>query len=897
MKSLENHSVIAAKQAGWAIRRIAFRSLTFAALSISLAGAAQKENPPGLRLPDTVRPVRYSADLTIVPGKETFQGKIDIDLDVRAPQETLWLNARDLSNLSAQLNDSPARLAEGPKGVIGLTPERRLAPGTAKLHIEYSGKIDKNSSAGVFQLQQGSDWYVYTQFEATDARRAFPCFDEPSFKVPWQVTLRAPKGQMVLSNTPEEARGDAGGGLEWVRFQATRPLPSYLIAFAVGPFEALDAGASSIKKAPLRIIVPRGRTGEATFVAQAVPQMLKLLEEYFGSPYPYEKLDSIVMPIGTFAMENVGLITYGQSLLLAKPEDDTIRRKRLRAMVVAHEMAHQWFGDLVTASWWDDIWLNEAFATWLGSKVVGRWKPEWHSDVSNVENRLRAMNLDSLTTARKIRQPIESEGDIANIFDGITYQKGAAVIGMFEHWLGEERFRKGVQLYMRRHADRNATARDFLADISKGAGTDVSREFSTFLDQPGVPVISVELKCDRNAPRLAVRQQRSLPLGSPGSADQEWMIPVCVEFDAGGQMHSQCDLLRESSVEMKLNAKSCPTRVFANAGQAGYYRVSYGGDLLRKLVGRKEHLSTAEKVGLLGDVQALVRSGEIPAAEAMAMVPEFAKDPSQQVVSGTIELAAPLAPYEIPEDLAPKEAVFIRSVYGRQAHEMGWSPKPGETDDDKLLRQELMSFVAKRGEDQELIAQAEGLAREWLKDRKGIDPNMLDAVLRTAAQFGDRALFDALLQTARASKDPRDRERLINALGSFGNPELARAAMGLLLRGEFDLRESFHPLLFSPLQLRETAKLPFEFVQENLDALLKVLPHDAASDLAASLVVVGNGFCDEQGAAQVDRFFRNRVREWAGGERRLANTLENILLCSTRRSQILPSVAEFLQRH
>src|SRR6185369_2442583 len=275
-------------------------------------------------------------------------------------------------------------------------------------------------------------------------------------------------------------------------------LPSYLIAFAVGPFEFVDAGVAGSNRVPVRIVTPKGRAAEAKYAASVTATILTRLEEYFGIPYPYGKSDQVAVPVtmGFGAMENAGMVTYGQNILLADPERDTPGRQRGYAVTAAHELAHQWFGDLVTTAWWDDIWLNEAFATWMESKIVGQWKPEWRMENIDVSERLGAMETDSLVTTRRIRQPITSDDDIANAFDDITYQKGAAVIRMFETWLGPAKFRNGVQAYLKQNADGAATVTQFLAAISKAAGKDVSPAFSTFLDQAGVPVVSMDLQCD-----------------------------------------------------------------------------------------------------------------------------------------------------------------------------------------------------------------------------------------------------------------------------------------------------------------------------------------------------------------------------------------------------------------
>lgn len=875
-----------------------FRLAAWMALPCALLTAAPG-TAPTLRLGDSVRPAHYAVELTIEPGKDTFRGAVDIDVDLREPKDTIWLNAVALEIRDATIGGKPAKTVPGNSQVIGLATGRDVPAGRTRLHIVYDGHISNNSSAGIFQLKEDDRWYVYTQFEPTDARQAFPCFDEPAFKTPWDLSLRVPKSMMALANTPQTAESDGGNGMKLVRFAATRPLPSYLVAVGVGPFEAVDLGKVGRKNTPLRIIVPHGKKDEAKFAAESVPQLFKKLEDFFGMPYPYPKLDSIVMPISNFAMENVGLITYGESLLLSKPAKDTINRQRSCAITTAHEMAHQWFGDLVTTAWWDDIWLNEAFATWMESKIVGQWKPEWRMETSDVEDRLGAMQTDSLVTTRRIRQPITSDDDIANAFDDITYQKGAAVIRMFETWLGPAKFRNGVQAYLKQNADGAATVTQFLAAISKAAGKDVTPAFSTFLDQAGVPVVSMDLQCDGRQPQLSVSQKRYLPIGSPGTKEQSWRIPVCVKFEADGKTRNQCEVLADPRSYMKLEgARTCPAWVMGNDGGNGYYRVAYTpATLQRLLTSGVDQLSLPEKVGLLGDVDALVSSGDIQPSAALALVPKFAGAPEHELVSATQDIAGLAVSRFVPDSLLPKGRQFIRDLYGDRAVKLGWQPAAGESEDNRLMRQSLVPFVASDGRAEPLIEQARQLARAWLKDHSAVDPGMAGPVLATAAQFGDRAYFDALVAALATEKDHKSRQSIFGALGSFENPELARAGMQLFLTGNYDVRESFYPLFFRPMRYRETRSLPFEFVKQNLDAILARLPREVGEDFAAALPTLGSNFCDAARRAQLDGFFRDRVKEYTGGPRKLAQALESIDLCSARSAALSAGIAEYLRSH
>jgi alanyl aminopeptidase len=877
------------------------RKLPFVFL-LTLAAFAQTPEPPKFRLPDTASPVRYGIDLTVIPGSSTFTGTAAIDLAVKQATSVLWLSASDLTIESASLRvanaDRLAKVVPGGSNFAGLAFDPPLAPGNATLRIAYAGKIQRGSSAGVFQMPDGKNpaFYVFTQFEPTDARRAFPCFDEPQFKTPWQLTLHVKKTDLAAANTPIVSEADEAGGMKRVEFAPTRPLPSYLIAFAVGPFEVVDAGQGGRKKIPLRILVPIGRSEEAAFSRTAIPELLHLLEEYFDSPYPYDKLDSVSMPIANFAMENVGLITYAQGMLLSKPEAATTPWKTNSATVIAHEMAHQWFGDLVTTKWWDDIWLNEAFATWMETKITGQWKPEWKMEVSEVMDSLGAMGLDSLATTRRIRQPILGEDDIANAFDGITYQKGAAVIGMFEKWLGEKPFQNGVRRYMKAYADQAATTDQFLTEIDMGVGRDVSAAFNSFLNQPGVPLVTAELRCGNGAPRLELSQRRSLPIGSKANTGQHWMIPLCTKYSVDGAIQRECAVFSEPSAEMKLtHAKSCPAWVMANDEESGYYRVLYSSDLLEKLLAdHGSHLDLAEKVGVLGDIGALVRSGDLPAVRAVTLVEPFTGDSDYRIVGQTVGIAAS-AFSSAPDGLRPAIGRFYEKVYGERARELGWIAKPDESDDLQSLRGQLVSVVATVGKDEQLVKEAKTLALRWLDDHSTLKPRIAGLVLAVGVRDGDQALFDRIHAAALKTQDRRERAQLINAMASFENPEIIRQRMNLVLSGEFDMRESFGPFLFRAPE--ESRKMPFEFVKQNLDALLKKLPREVGADFAADLPRVGGGFCSAADRAELEAFFKPKVEQYTGGPRNLAQTLEGIDLCIARRQAAGPDLAEFLKKY
>ncbi len=870
--------------------------LSMSATAAWADGSAAAGEAPRLRLGDTVRPTGYEVELTLRPEAESFPGRVAIDLRLAEATPVIWLHGVDLEILEASLYadgvERAVTVLEGGEGFVGFEPEEAVGPGAARLEIRYRGLLPEDEVAGLFRRRVGGDWYVFSQMEAIEARRAFPCFDEPRFKVPVRMTLTVPAEHLAVTNAALESEAAADAGMKTLRFKKTPPLPSYLLAVAVGPFDVAFAGRFGARKTPIRIITPRGRAAEAAWAAESTGPILELLEEYFGTPYPYEKLDQVAVLNFGGAMENAGLIAYDQELILSKPEEDTIPRQREYASVCAHEVAHMWFGDLVTMPWWDDLWLKESFATWMANKIVERWQPSWDVDVMTVRRRGGAMRADSLDTARQIRQPIESSHDIANAFDGITYAKGASVLNMFEAWVGEEKLRRGVRDYLARHADGSATAEDFLAAFERAGGRQVSDAFASFLDQNGVPLITAALDCQgEGPPRLSLSQQRYLPAGSTAEGLRTWRIPVCVEYGAGGSTGRECQLLTEPEATMTLtSAAACPDWVLPNSDMAGYYRVDYGQGLLDRLLSVAGELSLAERVGLIDDLRSQARAGRLSYGEALARLPGLLEDPNRHIVRATASIVSDVADDLVPAGRSGDFARFVRALYGEQARALGWTARPEEDDDTRLLRATLVALVAGEGEDPALSAQAATLAEKWLKDRAAVDADMVADVLAVAAKDGDEALWQKLYQQARTPGDEQERARLLRAMGSFTDPALVARNLELGLSDEFPVFEVLS-LLFGALREPATRPLAFAHVQENFDAWMARLP----AGYQGLMPVTARFFCDESKAREADAFFRPRVKAMEGGPRELDQALESVRLCAARREAHLASVASFLE--
>ncbi len=873
-----NSSPNAAQQAG---RR--GQSDRFALRFVRPAGSQAQIVPPHLRLPRGARPTRVSAELTIDPAVESFDGLEEIELALEAPTSILWLNA-DLLRIGQ--TEPPSTIIAAPPAFVGLQFAEALQPGTARVKIHWTGKLSRTDNEGAYRQEENGAWYVLTQGEPLGMRRVFPSFDEPSYKIPWRISLRVPKADAAYFNTPVESEADAGE-MKIVRFVETKPLPSYLLAFGVGPFERVDAGRVR-SGAPVGVVVTRGKKSWARYSAQSSPKIMDILEAWFEIPYPYPKLDLIEVPLGGGAMENPGLITFAQRINLARPGADTPQFRRRAADVEAHEFAHLWFGDLVTTAWWDDLWLNEAFATWMTFHAIEKFAPSWGTAAERADSLLRAMDSDRLLSARRVRQPIESEGDIKTAFDAITYQKGAAVIRMFEEYVGEDAFRSGVHAYLSKYADGNATAREFLAAISQAAGRDVTAPFSTFLDQGGLPLLRGSVSCDAGKGRIALSQARYLPLGAAQTAPpaQTWQIPVCVRTDQG----RTCTLLAEKTGTLELGA--CPQWVMPNAGAAGYYRSALDDEQILRLTQSVGTLTVPEKMVFFSDVVAAAQAGAVAYPRAFDLALALRGDKDRHVIGILISAVdgADKAGF-VADEVRPRYAAYVRDLFGKSARALGFAERPGESDDARILRPSVLQAAGDEGEDAQIRAQARKVADRWLANHRATSPELASAALYLSAISGDGALYDRLHTAAKAEKDRVERQRILLAMGSFRDPQLVEQGFRIALSDEFDPRESI-ALVWGPSRDPRTREAAVRFVEQSFDAIVARMPRD----FGAELVQIASGFCDDAHLAQVERFFRPRARAFPGGERRYAQAVERIRQCAAFRERALAPLTAYFSR-
>jgi alanyl aminopeptidase len=865
------------------IRHVAAMVALLAALGVLHANAAD-EPAPSLHLPDGVRPERYAVTLSVVPGEAKVQARIAIDIKVDAPQSLIWLHADRIAIGTVDVDGSVSRATlrtEHPQ-VVGMAFDPPLEAGAHRVTLDYEANQDLKSTRGIFAVRDAAGWYAMTQFEALSARRAFPCFDEPRFKVPWQLTLRVPRDLTAVSNAPIAEERVIANGMKEIAFAPTKPLPSYLVAFAVGPFDVLDAGR--VGETPIRIVAPRGRIADLAFARRALPELLAKEAAWFAVPFPYAKLDHAAIPLTVrFAMENAGLITYGAPILIAPGATPAPFRHGL-ANVGAHEMAHQWFGNLVTMRDWDDLWLNEAFANWLAQKMVDAWDPSYEHGSAHVHERADAIEADALAGARRIRQPIATRGDVFNAFDSITYEKGATVIGMFEAWLGNEPFRQGIRTYLERHANGNATTGDFLDALQANTGKRVVPAFASFLDQNGVPQVSVELDCKTTPPRLLLSQRRHAAPDAPASA-QRWQIPVCARYGNAKATNEACTLLSAPSSTLALGA-ACPTFVMANAGGRGYYVPEYRGKLLAQLLAKPGAMTPAEAASVVYDLRPLLRAGAIDATQVLDGIRVGARSRERSVVTAALAVANNVRDTLVSAREMDAFAAFVRQTFAPRARALGFVPRRGESDDDRLLRRALLSFAAPF--DPPLAMKARRLARAWLHDRHAVDPDIVDAVLLTAARTGDASLFDAMAQEALATDSALDRRNLLIALMSFGDPALAKRGLSLLLDPRIDVREATTAWSFA--MDRAPRRVSHEFVVAHFDALAARVDPDTPGGWPG----VASRLCRDDDRRDVERFWRPRLARYAGAERNLAEALESIDGCVRLRAREQRTLGRYL---
>ncbi|MBV8761083.1 MAG: ERAP1-like C-terminal domain-containing protein, partial [Deltaproteobacteria bacterium] len=614
-----------------------------------------------------------------------------------------------------------------------------------------------------------------------------------------------------------------------------------------------------------------------------------LLEDWFGIPYPYDKADELTIPmtVGFGAMENPGLVTYAQDLILVDATHPSWSSRHLWVSVASHELAHQWFGDFVTTAWWDDIWLNEGFANWMETKITARFEPAWHEELSELGMRDSALGADSVVTARQVRQPITKVDDILNAFDGITYNKGASVLNMFESYVGPAVFQKAIREYLKAHAYGNATSEELVAAISAASGKDLKAAFASFLDQPGEPEITATLDCTA-APKLALSQHRYVPPGSPEPpATKPWIVPVCVAYDRGGKRAEQCAMLDGPEGAIALEAKTCPRWVMPNVNGRGYYRVALTAAQVTAL--RDEawgQLMWSERMVVSGTASTEASHGKLPLQLALSFVPKMLAGGDRFTVGRAVGFPLGLELY-VSDDQRGKYEAWVRMAFGPGAAKVGMLAKDSDDLDAESTRGELINAAAWHGRDPELVKQAVELAGKW-RDL----PGAIRQTVLTIAVDASPDVFAQTLAEVKKETDQRKRDEMIGALGAVRDPKRYEQALGLLLDKDIDFRATMWMLFGGSIDAtRNTAQA---FYRAHEKELLARMPQDETTSGVAELSYVFTSSCDPARRDDIADFVKAHFGSMPGGERTVKQAIEGMDQCIASRRLLEPEIRAWL---
>ena len=862
-----------------------FAVLTFLALTISVAAAQ--------RLPEIARPDNYK--LTFTPDLENakFEGEETIALRMLKPSAEITLNAVDIDfhevTISSGGNTQKATVTpDKEKQMVVLTVEKPLPAGPATVHITYAGILNNEMSGLYLGKDDKGRKYAATQFEATDARRAFPSFDEPDYKATFDITAVADKGQVAISNQKVISDTAGPGEKHTVKFATTAKMSSYLAALVVGQFEYIEGEADGI---PIRVYSTPGKKDMGKFALESAEYILGYYDKYFGIKYPYGKLDLIGLPdFSAGAMENTGCITFREVILLIDEKQGSVGLKKEIASVIAHEMAHQWFGDLVTMKWWDDIWLNEGFATWMESKPVAQWKPEWNYPLDDVSGTGGTLNVDSLANTRPIHQAAETPAQIQELFDGIAYGKSASVLRMLEAYLGEETFRKGVNAYLQQHQYANATAGDFWDAQAKTSRKPVDQIMPTWVKQPGAPVVNVKAECAGDATKVTVSQQRyymdRAKFEAPG--DELWQIPLCLRGSASGNA-AKCELMTKK--EETFTVPGCSTWVLANAGATGYYHTGYQPSAIRALAADAEtKLTPAERIALQNDVWASVRVGLEPVGDYLAFAQGLQSDPNRAVLDDVIGRLSYIGRYLLSDGDRDSYRVWLRQYLTPLMKEVGYEPKPGESDEHRTLRAVVFNALGHDARDPETLEQARKLADKLMADPSSVDHEVAGAAMGMAAMNGDAAFYDRVMAALKNPKSPEEYYSLLYTLPRFGDPKLLQRTLDFALSPEVRSQDALN-VVSTVLGNPAGQQLAWDFIRQHWSEIEK-----AGGPFASAEIVQATGvFCDTGKRDEVTEFFT--AHKVAAAERSYKQSIERINICSDLKSQQEPQLASWLGQH
>ena len=858
-------------------RNLRTLALAFGFIS-TLAGSAGAQ-----RLPQTVRPEHYA--LTLAPDLKaaTFSGKEEIDVSVAEPVGSITLNSAEIEFQSVSITAGGATQT----AAVSLDKDKQQATfefahpvpsGKATLAIAYTGILN-NELRGFYLSKTARRNYAVTQFEPTDARRAFPSFDEPAFKATFDVSLVIDSGDTAISNGPilRDTPGP-GDGKHTLQFATTPIMSTYLVAFLVGDFQCSSGKQDGVD---IRVCATPDKVALTPYGVTIAKYVLHYYNDYFGIPYPLPKLDLIGLPdFEAGAMENFGAITYRETALLVDEKTASDDAKKNVALVIAHEMAHQWFGDLVTMQWWDNLWLNEGFATWMENKPVAAMHPEWDIDQSVISGLDGTLNLDAQPTTRAIRAKADTPAEINQMFDGIAYGKASDVLLTVENYLGPETFRKGVHAYLSAHLYSNATAEDFWGAQTATSRKPVDKIMESLVAQPGEPLLTFEAPAGG---KVSVSQKRFFlsPSIKPDSA-QSWTLPVCF---ASASKKPDCEILAAGDSSMPVS--SAPF-FFANAGAKGYYRSSYPPAIYKALMANVEtELTPAERISLIGDEWAQVRADTAGVGQYLELAAAVKSDPNAEVVGNALgginTIYDRIATTQEEKDAVGK---WLSATFGPELARLG-PPSSGDSPNTRALRAQYFGVLGFYGKDPAVIEQAREIAQKYLTDPADVEPTLGQTAAFIAARNGDAALFDALQKLYETTSNPEYQEGALRLQMEFDNPDLLERALDYAVSGK--VRNQDAAIQFAiGLSNEDSRELTWKYIQAHWDKVQAQLTTAMGSMLVGST----SGFCSAQARDDVKSFFD--AHKVQASDLALKHAVERIDGCIELRTLQEPKLREWL---
>jgi aminopeptidase N len=763
-----------------------FKAGVLGAALLAAACSARAEAPfsfaatPG-KLPKDVVPLQYAAHLIPDVAANTFLGSETVEIDVLQATSLIMLNVANLQIDGATLSGKAlgqsklAPLVDEERQTLSFKLAQPLAPGRYQLALKFHGAINREAR-GLFHLEykagNADKTMLATNMEPSDTRRLLPTWDEPSFRANFKLTVDLPLRYKAYSNMPVESQERIDGGLQRFTFRMTPKMPSYLLALVAGELERGSAKQDGVE---LGLVTTAGKQPMGVYGLGVTKDLMKYYNNYFGQPYPLPKLDQIAIPGGfNGAMENWGAIVYNDASLLYDPKTSPESVMQASFNTNAHEVAHQWFGNLVTMAWWDNLWLNEGFASWMSTKATEHFHPEWRAQLGILADREDVMNLDARKTTHPIQTPVETEEQAADAFDPITYTKGEAFLRMLEAYLGEEPFRKGIRAYVARHQYSNTTSADLWAALEKASGKPVRKLASDWTTQPGFPLLKVEQSCENGKRRILLTQEQYRIDAAPAER-RLWTVPVQLGT-VGGKSWST--LLTGASA--MLVQPGCDGALVVDPAGVGYFRVHYDGAAFEALAAQAAKLPDATRFKLLADTWSMAQSGRVPLDGYLKLLARYSGEQRLAIWTNIVASLETLDALAKNEPERPLVRRYLVKVVAPALARLGWQEKAADSTEERLLRPLLARALARAG-DPAAIAQGRALFKVYLSDPAKVNPSMLDFAIDVAAREADQATYEALAARAVKAGSAEEQERISFALTGVADPARVKSTLQMAL--------------------------------------------------------------------------------------------------------------------